>query len=560
MTDLAYLDGHHAIIGASDAGKTWTAKYGVEQLLGQQRHTLIIDPLGVWYGLRSSTDGKSAGFDIPIFGGPHGDVAIRPIDGEAIAGIIDAQRVTAIVDLSGMTNGLDQRSFVRDLVARLRRRSPGNFHFVVDEADEFVPEKVRDDVGYALQEDMLWIAKKGRSAGWVQTLITQRTADIAKSALSQSQTIIAHQLIAPQDQKPFLDYVRTQGTKEELAEISANLASLQQGSRYVYSPRRHVLELGRTPALTTFDSSRTPPAGQSRVEPRTLAQLDVSAIAAALAPRDPSIPADPAAAYQLGNGAGEALIARDRRIAELEDLLGRSEQRVEALEFVSKRALAMADRMVDDIDQFIRLLGASVETEGAEAETETTIAVYPDASVQHIRQRRDSAAEDAPPESPSGGASPSSELRALAGLAAVFPSGLTEAAWATRTCYARKGGAWIRRRKRYLDDGLIEQRDGRWFATDAGVAAAGAAIPDMPAAGPELVAWWAKRLGASGRVLQLLAKVHPRALTRDAIAAELNMAPKGGAFLRHLGAVKAAELVVEVKRRLAIAPELMGDS
>lgn len=559
MTDLAYLDGHHAIIGASDAGKTWTAKYGVEQLLGQQRHTLIIDPLGVWYGLRSSADGKAAGFDIPIFGGPHGDVAIRPIDGEAIAGIVDAQRVSAIVDLSGMTNGLDQRSFVRDLVARLRRRSPGNFHFVVDEADEFVPEKVRDDVGYALQEDMLWIAKKGRSAGWVQTLITQRTADIAKSALSQSQTIIAHQLIAPQDQKPFLDYVRTQGTKEELAEISANLASLQQGDRYVYSPRRHVLELGRTPALTTFDSSRTPPAGQSRVEPRTLAQLDVSAIAAALSPRDPSIPADPAAAYQLGNAAGEALVQRDRRIAELEADKVALGQKIEAL-FAERHDLlegirkAVA-RISDALSDFH--LDTSVFHESARGLKAADPAYT---SVEPDRQRSDPAAVDAPPESPSGGASPPSELRALAGLASVFPSGLTEAAWAARTGYARKGGAWIRRRKRYVDDGLIEQRGGRWFATDAGVAAAGAEIPDMPAAEPELVAWWAKRLGASGRVLQLLAKVHPRALTRDAIAAELNMAPKGGAFLRHLGAVRAAELVVEVKRRLAIAPELMGDS
>ncbi|NJC33901.1 hypothetical protein GGR88_001375 [Sphingomonas jejuensis] len=558
MTDLAYLDGHHAIIGASDAGKTWTAKYGVEQLLGQQRHTLIIDPLGVWYGLRSSADGKAAGFDIPIFGGPHGDVAIRPTDGEAIAGIVDDQRVSAIVDLSGMTNGLDQRSFVRDLVARLRRRSPGNFHFVVDEADEFVPEKVRDDVGYALQEDMLWIAKKGRSAGWVQTLITQRTADIAKSALSQSQTIIAHQLIAPQDQKPFLDYVRTQGSKEELERISANLASLQQGHRYVYSPRRHVLEYGQTPALTTFDSSRTPPAGQSRVEPRTLAQLDVSAIAAALAPRDPSIPADPAAAYQLGNAAGEALLQRDRRIAELEaDKIGLG-QKIEAL-FAERHDLLEGIRnavagISDALSHFTLDMSAFHDPA---RELKAALPAY--TSVEPDRQRRDSAAVDAPPESPSGGATSPSELRALAGLAAVFPSGLTEAAWATRTGYARKGGAWIRRRKRYVDDGLIEQRDGRWFATDAGVRAAGAAVPDMPAPGIALVNWWAERLGAPGRVLRLLANVHPRALTRDAIAAELNMAPKGGAFLRHLGAVKAAELVVEVKRRLAIAPELMGN-
>lgn len=146
-----------------------------------------------------------------------------------------------------------------------------------------------------------------------------------------------------------------------------------------------------------------------------------------------------------------------------------------------------------------------------------------------------------------------------AGLAAIYPAGLTESAWAARTGYSRKGGAWIRRRKRYLDAGLIEQSDGRWFATEAGLAQVGDELPDMPPPGLQLVDWWAARLGAPGRLLRILASIYPRGLKRDALAAEAGMAAKGGAFIRHVAALKAAELVSESGKSLSAAPALMGE-
>jgi hypothetical protein len=144
-------------------------------------------------------------------------------------------------------------------------------------------------------------------------------------------------------------------------------------------------------------------------------------------------------------------------------------------------------------------------------------------------------------------------------LAAVAPLGLTEPAWAARAGYSRKGGAWNRRRARYVAAGLIEQQDGKWFATEAGLAEIGAELPTFPAPGPDLAAFWAKRLGAAGRVLTLLASIYPRALTREAIAAELGMSPKGGAFNRHIAAAKSAELIREQGKRISVAPAVMGD-
>lgn len=119
-----YLDTHKAIIGTSGAGKTVTAKDEVETLLRDRRHLCILDPTGAWWGLRSNADGDGPGFDIPIFGGDHGDVPIEPDQGEAVGNII-AGGVSAIVDVSNM-DGRDQRRFVLGLMRALRRKPKGN--------------------------------------------------------------------------------------------------------------------------------------------------------------------------------------------------------------------------------------------------------------------------------------------------------------------------------------------------------------------------------------------------------------------------------------------------
>ena len=101
-----------------------------------------------------------------------------------------------------------------------------------------------------------------------------------------------------------------------------SLAGFGVGERWVYSPRLKILERGITPPLRTFDSSRTPAPGERLAAPRTLAQLDVSAIAAALAPSadpesqiagfpDDTIPADPVAAVEKGWAIGGMLVDRD---------------------------------------------------------------------------------------------------------------------------------------------------------------------------------------------------------------------------------------------------------
>ena len=319
MTAPALLDDPDAIVGASGAGKSYTARKKAEQLLEVGRQVIIFDPTGVWYGLRSNAAGTGAGFDVPIFGGPRGDIPIRPADGAAIARLLIDEGASAILDLSTFEEH-ELRLFALGFLDVLRHRERANLHLIFDEAEEFAPQTAPDDVGFQLVRRMTWIAKRGRVFGLVPTFITQRPADFAKAVLSQVQTLVFHQLIAPADQAPVKAYLKSNADKATLQTVETSLPALERGERWIYSPRRGVLERGTTAPIATFDTMATPAPGEAKREPKTLAKLDLAKIRKALADANPATrtPADPIAAYDAALIAGDALIARDRRIAELE--------------------------------------------------------------------------------------------------------------------------------------------------------------------------------------------------------------------------------------------------
>ncbi len=68
-----------AIIGISGAGKSYSAGVLVEQMLKNDRAVSIIDPVGIWFGLRSGADGRAeGGLPIAVYGGMHGDCPVLP--------------------------------------------------------------------------------------------------------------------------------------------------------------------------------------------------------------------------------------------------------------------------------------------------------------------------------------------------------------------------------------------------------------------------------------------------------------------------------------------------
>ena len=103
------LDDRIAIVGTAGSGKTYAAKGFVERLLDSGARVAIVDPLGVWWGLRASADGSAAGYPVVVFGGKHADVPITAEMGAALGRMIASEAL-----------GLCRRS----LRARQQRRTP----------------------------------------------------------------------------------------------------------------------------------------------------------------------------------------------------------------------------------------------------------------------------------------------------------------------------------------------------------------------------------------------------------------------------------------------------
>ena len=91
-----------AILGKKGRGKTFTANGLVERLLQMQRRVLVLDPLSVWWGLKSGADGKSPGFPIPVFGGPHADIPLHDAAGPIIAELIVSTGTSPVLDMGQM--------------------------------------------------------------------------------------------------------------------------------------------------------------------------------------------------------------------------------------------------------------------------------------------------------------------------------------------------------------------------------------------------------------------------------------------------------------------------
>lgn len=276
----AALDQPLCIVGTVGSGKTYAGKSAVEGLLAEGRRVLIIDPTGVWWGLRTRADG-TPGFPVVIFGGEHADVPVSPDAGDALGRLLAEDRVAqAIVDVSEMSGG-ERTRFLTALLERLYagRRVPR--HLVLDEADEMAPQDPLPETR-RLQGIVDKIVRRGRVRGFRPMMITQRPAVLHKNVLSQIATLVALRLTSPQDRKAVEGWVKGSGDLDAAKAVLASLPSLAVGEGWVWAPREDVLERVRFPAIGTLDTSASPEDGATPAAAGPMAAVDVAAIRAAL--------------------------------------------------------------------------------------------------------------------------------------------------------------------------------------------------------------------------------------------------------------------------------------
>jgi hypothetical protein len=254
-----YVTCKAAILAKSGAGKTSAAIVMAEELARLELPFVVLDPMGVWWGLRAPADPELQGWPVLVFGGDHGDIPIGSTQGAKVADlVVKRYPLSTVVDMSNMTPE-EQHIFVADFASTLYARNRRPLHLFIDEADEFAPQKPEGQAQKTVLGVIDRLVRRGRLRGIGTTLITQRSAVLHKNVLSQTDMLIAMCSVSPPDLRAIHDWLERSVTSHERNECLRSLPTLPVGGAYILaSGRLNIFKQIRFRKKETFDASATP--------------------------------------------------------------------------------------------------------------------------------------------------------------------------------------------------------------------------------------------------------------------------------------------------------------
>ncbi|MGH9644405.1 MAG: hypothetical protein ACRD3Q_18540 [Terriglobales bacterium] len=246
------LDYHIIDLGKTGSGKSSKLRVFGEHLLAAGKPVCIIDPKGDWWGIKSSADGKSAGFPVVIFGGEHADVPINEHSGAQVGELLATGNRPALIDLGGWMVGERTRFFVL-FAAAFFKFARGARHLIIDEIHNFAPQgRIMDpDSGKMLH----WanrLASEGRGKGITLFVASQRPQKVHKDFVTSCETLIACKVIHKLDRDAIKDWIDGCADPAKGREVLASLAQLKKPEAWVWTP-----EIDFGPQLVTFPMFRT---------------------------------------------------------------------------------------------------------------------------------------------------------------------------------------------------------------------------------------------------------------------------------------------------------------
>ena len=526
------FDDRIAIVGTAGSGKTYAANGFVERLLESGARVAIVDPLGVWWGLRASADGSAPGYPVIVFGGKHADVPITSDMGVPLGRIVAREALVCVIDLSDLGSSAARRRFMAAFAEAIYETNEEPLHLVLDETDLWAPQ--RPIKGWeGLLGHIEEIVRRGRVPGFIPWLITQRPAVVHKDVLSQADILIAMKLTASQDRDAIGAWIEGQADRQEGKRILADLPRLHRGEGYLWAPGHDLLERVAFLPIRTFDSSRTPKRGERLAIPRTLAEVDLTAIVAALAASGGEDPKKPKEDRSVHARLGQELAAARARIAALE------ENNRELHSRLAKIAALAAGAIRTPIDAAKIALEPQSKIPGAKP----------------VRPLRTAPADSA---ASSGNGIHPAARKLLTALAQHAPTRFTWAQAATLASLKPSGGHFNSGRKDLRAAGYVVEASGLVAPTLDGLKAAGE-VPQAPSTPADRLTLWCGRLPAPApEMLRALVAQGERYIDADELAAILGKKPSGGHWNSGIAVLRNNRLI-ETEGRSYRAGDLFRD-
>ena len=272
------------------AGKTYAASVFAEELIRNGIPIVVIDGLGVWWGLGVGVDGNP-GLPVVVFGGAHkhisiptriGKVGVMVVDEDKLRLMVKAileARMNAILDTSEFSKGM-QRRIVAIFVSELYRLNApyGARHVFIEEADLWCPQKISGDVALSAGaiDDLV---RRGGNFNLGCTLITQRSAVLNKDVLSQASMLVVMRILHRLDKQAVQGWVESVAHPDDprIKKWYDSLAGLKNGEAWVWHPESpEIFERIQFRKRTTLHATREYFL-QSKFEQKDIQMTDVEA-------------------------------------------------------------------------------------------------------------------------------------------------------------------------------------------------------------------------------------------------------------------------------------------
>jgi uncharacterized protein len=551
---------HVLALGKTGSGKSSKLRVLVEFLLDREEPVTIIDPKGDWWGLKSSADGKGAGYPLIVFGGEHADIPINEHSGAHVAELVATGNRPALIDLGGWMVGERTRFFIAFAGAYFKL-CKGKRTLVLPEVHNFAPQgKIMDpDAGKMLH----WanrLASEGRGKGITILADSQRPQKCHKDFVTSCETLIACRVIHKLDRDAIKDWI--DGCADPVAgrQVLADLAQMQRTDAWCWSPE---IDFGPKritwSMFKTYDSFKPQAADVGKL--KGWASVDLDDVKARLATVVEEAKAnDPRELKRKIDALNKELIALrknqppiydgvalaaaeengfTRGLAYGQNLANNMRTRLIALDDAREKLTAISNSIRDEIDG--KTLPIAPRGFDPRVRNPAIVVTESDLFPEQRKPSSTRIANAALVRIGSSGETLSKAERAI--LTALVQCGghAAKSRIAVITGYASTGGGFNNalsalRSKGYIGPGEPIK------TTDDGIRAIGT-VPPLPR-GDELLDHWLRQLGkAEGAALKVIHGAFPNYISKEVVADSAGYEPSGGGFNNALSRLRTLELI-----------------
>lgn len=536
IDSINYASQGNAILGIRNSGKSYSATFIAERLMDDGIPFIAFDPIGIWRYLKVGK--KGAGYPV-VVAGDNGDLPLTPQSAVDIVRAAMKENVSLVVDLYSMKlSKADWRKIVEQCIRLLlyENKPNGLRHIFIEEAAEFIPQRVRPEDGKVYAE-MEKLARMGGNASLGYTLINQRAEEVNKAILENCDCLFLHRQKGRHSLTALGKWLDVADAKNAKAIINS-LPSLEQGECWVWDQGSHDPQRVQMPQKKTVHPDRKNPLATSAGVPsdvsKFVARMNESLAAPTIEKKLPG---------STNNGDDTAYLKQ--ALKERDDTIRILDETVSIL----KEQIEQQNSIMFDIKVLIN----------ASRWGNDSLKGLPEVKIQTEREElRVTAPYISAPSN--GTISGGGAMRMLKAAAMYNPRAITKTRMALLARMSHNSGSFNTHMATLKREGLIVIADGGFEITASGLAKCGPFEP-LPTDPEILIDLWCNAVGkdsGAARILRALGKNYPRPMDKVSVGNVTQMSGNSGSFNTYLATLKRNGLIVANKGMLKAADELFN--